>query len=41
MARREHGLVATVTLVVITILGTGCIAVAAAGALKLLSGWAE
>lgn len=38
MARQtENGPVATLALVVLTVLGTGCVAVAAAGLLKLLS----
>lgn len=39
--RTEPGPLATLALVVLTLLGTGCVAVAAAGLLKLLSGWAE
>lgn len=42
MARQtEPGVVATLGLVVVTLVGVGCVAVAAAGLLKLLSGWAE
>lgn len=38
---REPGCAAQLVLIALTLAGIGCVAVAAAGALKALSGWAE